>query len=171
MKETVNVNIASQAFTLDADAYRVLGEYLDQIRERLPEDDSETLDDIEGRLAEIFREKLPSPMMVVTLNAVREAMKQMGRPEEFADDAWDASDEKVSKAAEPRRLTRSRTDRSIAGVCGGIAAFFDFDVTIVRLVTVALILFGGLSIWAYLFLWIIVPEEPLRPFSYNRKNR
>ena len=39
MKETVNVNIASQAFTLDQDAYALLKRYLDQIRRRLPEDD------------------------------------------------------------------------------------------------------------------------------------
>ena len=38
MKETVNVNIASQAFTLDDDAYAVLRRYLDDIRRRLPQE-------------------------------------------------------------------------------------------------------------------------------------
>lgn len=42
MKETVNVNIGSQAFTLDEDAYRVLRNYLEDIRSRLPEYDTET---------------------------------------------------------------------------------------------------------------------------------
>ena len=55
MKETVNVNIGSQAFTLDEDAYRVLRSYLDDIRSRLPEYDTETMGDIEVRIAEIFR--------------------------------------------------------------------------------------------------------------------
>ena len=58
MKETVNVNIGSQAFTLDEDAYRVLRSYLDDIRSRLPEYDTETMGDIEVRIAEIFREPI-----------------------------------------------------------------------------------------------------------------
>ena len=49
MKETVNVNIGSQAFTLDEDAYRVLRNYLEDIRSRLPEYDTETMGDIEAR--------------------------------------------------------------------------------------------------------------------------
>ena len=47
MKETVNVNIGSQAFTLDEDAYRVLRNYLEDIRSRLPEYDTETMGDID----------------------------------------------------------------------------------------------------------------------------
>lgn len=59
MKETINVNIAQQAFTMDMDAYSALTAYLDDISRRLPESDNETLSDIEGRIAEIFREKIP----------------------------------------------------------------------------------------------------------------
>ena len=65
MKETINVNIAQQAFTMDMDAYSALNAYLDDISRRLPESDTETMSDIEGRVAEIFREKVPSPMMVI----------------------------------------------------------------------------------------------------------
>ena len=71
MKETVNVNIGSQAFTLDEDAYRVLRNYLEDIRSRLPEYDTETMGDIESRIAEIFREIVSSPMRVITLDTVR----------------------------------------------------------------------------------------------------
>ena len=78
MKETVNVNIGSQAFTLDEDAYRVLRSYLDDIRSRLPEYDTETMGDIEVRIAEIFREIVSSPMRVITLDTVRTAMHQNG---------------------------------------------------------------------------------------------
>ena len=71
MKETVNVNIGSVAFILDEDAYRVLGSYFDDIRRRLPEGDAETMGDIEARVAEIFRERVASPMRVITLDVVR----------------------------------------------------------------------------------------------------
>lgn len=57
MKETISVNLASQAFTFDKDAYRRLKEYLDAIRRRLPAGDPEILNDVEARLAEIFRSR------------------------------------------------------------------------------------------------------------------
>ena len=83
MKETVNVNIGSVAFILDEDAYRVLGSYFDDIRRRLPEGDAETMGDIEARVAEIFRERVASPMRVITLDVVRATMAQMGSPADF----------------------------------------------------------------------------------------
>jgi phage shock protein C len=58
-----------------------------------------------------------------------------------------------------RRLTRSRTDRVIAGVCGGFAAYSGIDVNIVRLVMVLLALLGGSGIVLYLVAWVIVPIE------------
>lgn len=41
----------------------------------------------------------------------------------------------------------------------------------IRLVTLLLILFGGLSIWAYIILWIVIPEQPARKFTLNDKKR
>ena len=58
-----------------------------------------------------------------------------------------------------RRLTRSRTDRMIAGVCGGFAAYTGIDVNIVRLVMVLLALLGGSGVVLYLVAWVIVPVE------------
>lgn len=183
MKETVNVNIGSVAFTLDEDAYRVLGSYFDDIRRRLPEGDTETMGDIEARVAEIFREKIASPMRVITLDLVRATMNQMGSPADFGEprDASQAADggawrqagtsgEQPPQSA-PRKLYRSRTERSIAGICGGLAEYFDADPTMIRLVMLLLILFGGLSIWAYIILWIVIPEEPARKFNINNKKR
>ena len=85
MKETVNVNIASQAFTLDDDAYAVLRRYLDDIRRRLPQEDNNTMEDVEARIADIFRERLSSPMMVVSLASVQYAMEQLGQPDDFGE--------------------------------------------------------------------------------------
>jgi phage shock protein C len=59
----------------------------------------------------------------------------------------------------PRRLTRSRTDRMVAGVCGGFAAYSGIDVTIVRLVMVLLAVLGGTGVLLYLIAWVIVPVE------------
>lgn len=62
---------------------------------------------------------------------------------------------------ENRRLFRSR-DSIIAGVCAGLAEFFGLDTSLIRIATVLLILFGGLSLWVYIILWLIVPKAPKR---------
>ncbi|MGQ9622460.1 MAG: PspC domain-containing protein [Candidatus Caldatribacteriaceae bacterium] len=59
-----------------------------------------------------------------------------------------------------RRLYRSRRERILGGVCGGIAEYFGIDPAIVRIIAVLLILVGGGAILAYIVAWIIVPEEP-----------
>ena len=170
MKETVNVNIGSVAFTLDEDAYHLLKGYLDDIRRRLPGEDAETMADIEARVGEIFRERVASPMRVISIDVVRATMAQLGAPSDFGEPRTDSAPETPENGPEtpkpaPRKLRRSRTDRSIAGICGGLAAFFDADPTMVRLLMLLLILFGGLSIWAYIILWIAIPEEPARTFN------
>ncbi len=162
MKETQSASLASQSFVFEVDAYQELKSYLDDVASRLPLGDRETLEDVEYRFAEIFSEKLSSPMMVVTLRMVGEATAQMGSPAAFGEPRGGASTEEAEEPQRVRgRLCRSRTNRSIAGVCGGLAAYFRIDATLLRLVTLLLILFGGLSIWFYIILWILLPEEPL----------
>ncbi len=58
-----------------------------------------------------------------------------------------------------RRLVRSTTDRRIAGVCGGLAKYTNTDPTVVRILFLLLIIFGGFGIWAYLVVWLIAPED------------
>ena len=91
--------------------------------------------------------------------------------EVFSGSPWEAEIIKGLFQPPLRKLYRSRTERSIAGICGGLAAYFDSDPTLIRLLMLLLILFGGLSIWAYIILWIVIPEEPARKFNINSKNR
>ena len=64
---------------------------------------------------------------------------------------------------EVRRLYRSREQRMIAGVCGGLAEYTNLDPTIVRLLFVAVSLLGAAPgmLLAYLAMMVIVPEEPI----------
>ena len=66
-----------------------------------------------------------------------------------------------------KRLYRSRSERMIAGVCGGLGQYFGIDPTLVRLAFVAIALAVGSGLLAYLILWIIVPlePEPTSPFG------
>ena len=61
--------------------------------------------------------------------------------------------------AEYKRLTRSRTDRKIAGVCGGIAQYLNLDPTVVRIIFLVLLLMGGGGGLIYLIVWLFAPEE------------
>ncbi|MBD5067904.1 MAG: PspC domain-containing protein [Alistipes sp.] len=166
MKETIQANIGSVAYNLDLDAYEMLRNYLDDLRRRLPEQDTETLDDIERRFAELFGERLSSPMQVVTLEMVEEATARMGSPADFGERREETGAE---KQAAYRPLRRSATDRSIAGICGGLAEFFDADPTLIRLATLLLFLCGGLSLWIYIILWIVIPEAPRSAFDATDK--
>jgi phage shock protein C len=65
-----------------------------------------------------------------------------------------------------KRLTRSRADKKIAGVCAGLALYFDLDVSLVRILCIFLTLATGAcpGIVTYLLAWIIIPSEPeLKP--------
>lgn len=57
-----------------------------------------------------------------------------------------------------KRLLRSRTDRSLAGVCGGVAEYFGWDPTLVRVAWIILTLLGGSGILLYLIMWVVMPE-------------
>jgi phage shock protein C len=60
-----------------------------------------------------------------------------------------------------KKLYRSRVDRKIGGVCGGLGEYFGIDPTLVRLLFVLGLLFVGGTLLAYLILLIVIPEEPL----------
>ena len=63
-----------------------------------------------------------------------------------------------------KRLYRSRKNRMIGGVCGGLAEYFGIDPVVVRLIAVLLLLPGGLpGFLPYIILWIVVPEAPEEP--------
>lgn len=59
---------------------------------------------------------------------------------------------------QPKKLYRSKTDRHIGGVCGGLAEYFNIDSTIVRLLFVLGLLLVGGTFWAYIILWVVIPE-------------
>ena len=59
-----------------------------------------------------------------------------------------------------KKLYRSKTEKKIAGVCGGLAKFLNIDVTIVRLIWAIVVGCGGAGLLAYLICALVIPEEP-----------
>jgi phage shock protein C len=59
----------------------------------------------------------------------------------------------------PKRLVRPMNDKKIAGVCAGVADYFGVDPTLVRMLWLLTVLFGGAGIIAYIIAWIAMPKE------------
>lgn len=59
-----------------------------------------------------------------------------------------------------KKLYRSRTDKKVCGVCGGLAEYLEMDVTIVRLLAALSILFVGCGLLAYIVAALVIPVKP-----------
>ncbi|MDO4191373.1 MAG: DUF2807 domain-containing protein [Bacteroidales bacterium] len=181
MKETKNINLGGQSFTIDNDAYESLHNYLSTLEKHfVPEDAAEIMQDIEMRIAELFAERLNSDKQVISQGDVDTIIKQLGQPSDFEDGDERSQEEKEKKEdttersnrKKIRRLFRNPNDMVIGGVCSGLAAFFKIDVVTVRLITAIAIIvsffvngflgdlfyFLNLVLPAYIIMWIIVPK-------------
>ena len=59
-----------------------------------------------------------------------------------------------------KRIYRSKNDKIIAGICGGLAKYFEVDPAIVRIIFILLFFFKGIGFLVYLIMWIVVPYDP-----------
>ncbi len=62
-----------------------------------------------------------------------------------------------------KKLYRSRKDKMIGGVAGGLGDYFEVDPTLVRILFIVATVLGGSGILAYIILWIVIPEEQINP--------
>jgi len=181
MKKTITVNLNGRVFTIDEDAYRLLDNYLNNLRIyfRKEEGSSEIIADFEARIEELLSEKTRLGYEVITIEHIEEVIARVGKPDDFADP------ENVEEEKQPvftevkeagKKFYRNIDDKMFGGVCSGIAAYFGWDVLPVRIITIILvfampILSGGhrffffapvfAPFWAvpflYLLAWIIFP--------------
>ncbi len=173
MKKTVTINLGGVVFNIDDDACDRLSRYLADIEKHFPDDErAEILRDIEVRMAELFTFKLQN-RNVIEIDDVEEVIAVIGRPEQFDDVSEeekapaDATASQVAaepagprkKSYRPRKLYRNSFDRVIGGVASGLAAYFDIDPTVVRILFVVLAFLSfGWGILIYLILLIAMPE-------------
>jgi phage shock protein C len=69
---------------------------------------------------------------------------------------------RIGASVARKRLVRPRHGRKIAGVCLGVAEYFDIDVTMIRLVWLIASFMTGIGLISYPIAWIVMPEEPMR---------
>lgn len=162
MKQTINVNIGGMIFHLDDDAFEKCKSYLDTVKNkfRVIEGGEEIIHDIEARIAEIFKDKLGSHREVVSLEDVNQTIEIMGDPNTFVEDEVPVTDEAATDATATvrKRLYRDPEKRVLGGVCSGFAAYLNIDPWLVRIIMIALVLFGGVSFLLYFVFWIAMPK-------------
>ncbi len=168
MNNITTVNLGGYPFTIDEDAHQALDLYLETIEAHFADSEGcdEILDDIEARIAELFTDFLQGKS-IVSLKEYDAMVKVMGRPEDFgADPIYDESETPAGKSKKGKyshiktgkRLFRDPDEKVIGGVCSGIAAYFGVaDPLWIRLVFIALLFVGGISVLVYPILWAIVP--------------
>lgn len=169
MNKTVTINISGIIFHIEEEAYEKLSKYLSTIKGYFSktEGGNEIMTDIESRIAEMLQAKTSAVKQVVLMSDVDAIIEVMGKPEEFAETSEPVSEEEnntnnaddyIDEEPIRKRFFRDMDNKSIGGVCSGIAAYFDVDVVWIRLLMVLLTFFAGMSIWVYIILWIVIPE-------------
>ena len=156
MKKVVNAGIGGRSFTIDEDAYARLDSYLIMFRSRLGADGlGEVMADLEARIAELFAAEVGSGQRVVDIVLVEKVISQLGMPDgsPMPGIEMEASDKKRQ-----RKLYRDYAERRIAGVCSGLAAYFDVDVVLIRVLMLVALVAGSAGFWIYAILWIAVPK-------------
>jgi phage shock protein PspC (stress-responsive transcriptional regulator) len=163
MKKTVTVNLNGRIFTMDEDAYHLLDSYLNNLRIYFEREEgaSEITADFEAGIEELLSGKLRSGYTVIAVAQVEEVIARMGKPADF-ETTGDAGEAKRASAPETKevrkKLFRNMQNKSIAGVCSGIAARFGWDPVWLRLAFVALFFVThGFLLMAYLIAWMIIP--------------
>jgi len=158
MKITVSINLGGYSFNIDEDAYAELKRYLKNLELHFAgeESSSEILSDIESRMAELLRAKLTNYKQVINIEDVHQIITVLGTPEDISDTEGPTLRDKFSSPGY-HRMYRDTDHRVIGGVCAGIAAYWDIELWLVRLIFFVLAMMG-VGILIYLILYIVLPE-------------
>lgn len=186
MKKVININFQGRVIPIEESAYDMLKQYVESLRRFFAEEEGrdEIINDIEGRIAELFGESLKKGNTCITDDEVNHIIESMGRPEDFEGEegkvqsqlgneksgSSHSSSATYESTAEPRgRLYRDDNDKILGGVCGGLGSYLRIDPTIVRLVFALLSFGAGTGILVYILLWIILPSKPLNHTSSTKR--
>jgi phage shock protein PspC (stress-responsive transcriptional regulator) len=78
--------------------------------------------------------------------------------------AQQAAPEQEVQYTRPAKLVRCADDKSLGGVCAGVARYFGLDVGLVRLLAILGLIFGTATFWIYIILWAVLPEVECGPY-------
>lgn len=179
MQRIIQINIAGRLIPIEEDAYLILKEYITALERQFAGEagNDEIISDIESRIAELFEIRLSSGAHSIDRSDVEKVIETLGPASELNDEngPTDRSMIPYVPAQKQRtsnqnysgysnrqdytrdRLYRNPNDKVIGGVCSGLAAYFDIDPVIIRLIFVVLFLTFGMGGLAYIIAWMVIP--------------
>ena len=180
MKKVININFQGRVIPIEETAYDVLKRYVESLRMFFANEEGkdEIINDIEGRIAELFGETLKKGSTCITDADVNTIIASMGRPEDFEDDEAEVHTQLGAESAqqqsytyeqrpnEGRRLYRDENHKVIAGVCSGIANYFNVDPVVIRILFLVTL---GVTLVPYLILWVAVPSSASTVIGAQRR--
>src|SRR6476469_407422 len=138
MKKVININFQGRVIPIEETAYEILQQYVESLRKYFANEDGrdEIINDIEGRIAELFSERLKKGSTCITDDDVNAVIAGMGRPEDFEAQDIETPNNggsqqqtqpnagpsaQQARSHGPKRFSRNADDKIIGGVCSGIA--------------------------------------------------
>ncbi|SFW89136.1 PspC domain-containing protein [Chitinophaga sancti] len=169
MKKIININLASRLIPIEDSAYEILRQYLDSLKKYFAREEGadEIVSDIEGRIAEIFQDKIKKGAHCITDDDVVGVKAVMGTPDQFEETDDTNAKQQSAPASDPiydsfrtrKRLYRDPDAKVLGGVCGGLGAYLNVDPVVFRIIFALLAIGGfGSGILVYFILWIVTPE-------------
>ena len=165
MKKIININFSGRLINIEEDAYTELQNYLESLKKYFSNEEGqeEIIADIENRIAEIFYDKQQKGATCITITAVNEVAKAIGKPEDFEEQPEPQNNNTnyndTRQFVRREKLYRNSMDKMLGGVCSGVANYFNIDTTVVRLIFAVLVFGAGTGVLLYLILWIVLPQS------------
>lgn len=159
MNKVTIINLNGKAYQLEESGYALLKKYLEEAEQKLASnpDKTEIIKDFEQAIAEKADKRLNFQKTVITEAEINEIISEMG-PVEGEETKTEAAQEKTEESTSPKRFYRIREGKIIGGVCTGLAAYFNVDISIVRVTVILLALVTqGIVFIAYLVAMLVVP--------------
>jgi phage shock protein PspC (stress-responsive transcriptional regulator) len=190
MKKVININFQGRIIPIEESAYDILKQYVESLTRFFANEEGreEIINDIEGRIAELFGETLKKGSTCITEDDVTRIIDSMGRPEDFdgeeanvksqlggeqkqKEESSSSSQQRSSASTDggPRRFYRDENHKVLGGVCSGIANYFGIDPVIVRVIFLVTTFGAGFGFLAYIILWIAAPSSASKVIGSQRK--
>lgn len=190
MKKVININFQGRVVPIEETAYDILKQYVESLRRFFANEEGkdEIINDIEGRIAELFAETLKKGGTCITDDDVNAIINSMGRPEEFETEeasvreqlgdqqqqfsgstASSQTQSESTGTVRPERFYRDENNKLLGGVCAGLANYFNIDRLVVRILFVIFTFGFGFGFIAYLILWVAIPSSASTNIGSVRK--
>ena len=175
MKQVININFQGRVVPIETTAFEILKNYTDSLNRHFANEQGkeEIINDIESRIGELFQERITKGATCITDDDVNAIIASIGRPEDFEpmdDDQPAASAAAASSnqqqstnnsytATGHKRLFRDENNKTIGGVCAGLANYFNVDIIVVRIIFLVLFFAFGFGLLPYIIMWVAVPSS------------